>query len=105
MTYLARMLTHSVSVERLSSSNDKESYSSQATIDGLLQPQDSESSVLSGQAVGQSYRLFTKRDADIQITDRITVDGETYIVSALQDHNYSNFLKHKEWIVEKEGTK
>ena len=96
-------LVDTASVDRLSSASDKESYSSNGTIECHIQPMDAEASVLSGGAVGQSYKLYTETGVDLQVTDKITINSVVYIVKAEQD--FTNFtpsaFPHKEWVVER----
>lgn len=91
-------LDKTVSVYRLSLTSDKESYSLNGTVTGHLQPMDAQMAVMGGDAPGQAFRVFTQQGVDMKVSDKITIDSVTYIVSGKEEFNFGSF-PHTSWRV------
>ena len=64
-------LTDNVEVFRLSSTLDRETYSSNGFIDCQIQASSREMSILSGGAYGKTFNLYADADVDLIPTDKV----------------------------------
>lgn len=77
-----------IDVYRLSSANDKETYSLNGQIKAYIAPLSAEDSMLTEGNPAESFKLITTQNADIQKTDRITHEGENYTVSGIKTYGF-----------------
>jgi len=92
-------LKDTVTVNRLASATDKESYSANGTLTGHLQPLDTETSVLLGSQAGQAFALYTETGVDLLVTDKVTIGTDTYTIRGKQTYDMGTF-PHIKWTIE-----
>ncbi len=89
----------SVAVSRLVVSGAKETFTSLTTITGHLQPASAETTALSDGDYSKSFTLYTDVDANINIGDKVVIDGLTYYCKGMKTFSIGT-LTHKEFIIE-----
>ena len=92
--------TKTISVYRLASANDKESYALNGTIKGFLTSIGAEDSFITEGNPAQSFKLITDYGNDIKKTDKLTYDGDDYIVTGIQKFDFGA-IRRIEVVVEK----
>lgn len=94
------VFSQDVAVYRLTQAGAQSSYggSPTATVKGYLRPLDEEQSALNGiEQFGTGFKLLTESGADIEVTDKLVIDSETYLVKGKKSINrgaisYDSFL-------------
>ncbi len=88
-------LTKSFSINRLTQSGNKSSWSSVGSGKGFLKPMDDKQLSINGYQYGQGYVLLTRSNVDIQTTDKVVVDSQEYDVAGVGSYQLGsiNFKK------------
>lgn len=76
-------LDTTITIYRLTQSDDKSSYVEQGTDIGYLRPLSDRQSSLNAIQYGQGYRLIVENSVDIQVADKITIDSVDYSVKGV----------------------
>lgn len=69
------------------------------TCRAYLRPLSMEEASINGMQYGKSYQLITEVGIDIQIGDRLTIDGADYTVRGVANHNRGGITAHKKYIL------
>lgn len=67
-------------VTRLTQTGDKSSYGASGTVEGYLEPLDSDTNVVTGPLMGQAFRFVCDGDSDVLVTDKMSIDSVSYTV-------------------------
>lgn len=90
-----------ITVERLASASNKESYGSNGTIRGGIYGLSADDVMLSEVNLAKGAVLYCETDADIKQTDRITDEaGQLYIVKAIKTAGAGLTVDFKRCIIE-----
>jgi hypothetical protein len=92
--------TKTISVYRLAAANSKESYALNGTINGFIVPMGAEDAFLSEGNPAQQYKLITDYASDVKKTDKLTYDGDDYIITGNQKFDFGA-IRRVEAILEK----
>jgi len=91
-----------VTVSRLVTTGNKQSFSTVATIKAHKQPLNAEYKELFEGDWTKSYMLYTDVDENIKMGDKLTIESETYYVKAFKKWDVGN-LTHLELIIEEKN--
>lgn len=76
--------TKTIEVYRLSSTDSKETYSKNGDINGYIAPMSAQEAFVSEGNPAQQFKLVADFGADIKKTDRLTYNGQNYLVTGIQ---------------------
>lgn len=94
------LFTKTLSVYRLASASSKESYTLNETITGRILPIGAEDAFLSEGNPAQQFKLITDYGSDVKVTDKITYDGDNYIIKGVQKFDFGA-IRRIEAVLEK----
>ena len=80
--------TQTIELYRLTDASDKESYERQNDIKGFIAPIGNEDVMLTEGNPAQSFKLMTERTTDVKKTDKLSYNGDNYIVTGIQEHRF-----------------
>jgi len=80
--------TKVITVERLTSADGKEGYTAHGTITGYIAPLSAQEAFVTEGNPAQQFKLVTDINSDIKKTDRLTYNGQTFIVTGTQKHEF-----------------
>lgn len=87
-------------VQRQVYTGNKSTYTTTGTTcRGYLRPLSAEQASMNGMQYGQAYELITEVGIDIQVGDKLTVDGGIYTVRGVANHNRGGITAHKKYIL------
>jgi hypothetical protein len=85
---------HTATVQRSTKTGTKYTYGDSGSTRCFLQPIDDEAAQLYGITFGKGWFCYLPYDSDVEVADRLLIDGTTYGVKGFRFHKYGN-LKHK----------
>lgn len=102
---MRRFFKYAITVERLSAeAGNKEAYASQSTIYGWLTNASPEDAMLSEGNPATSAVLICEQNSDVRVSDRITYNGEKYIVTGVKDAQRLFGIAFRRCVVQKMGS-
>lgn len=84
-------LPHTMTVERLSTSGNKELYTARPDVQCFLQPVDDVKAQSEGGAFAKARQCFVPFDANVKLKDRVTIDGVKFNVAGERTHQYGSW--------------
>lgn len=99
------LLKDSAVVTRLTTTDtNKKTWSTTvATISCYLEPLDAEAAAMNNIETGQGYRIFVASDADVIVSDKLTINAIVYYVRGIQSFSQGR-LNVKALVVTTEAT-
>lgn len=80
--------TKKITVYRLSSASDKETYSENGEIGGMIVPLSAQEAFVTEGNPAQQYKLVTGYDSDVKKTDKLLYNEQYYIVTVIQKFDF-----------------
>ena len=91
----ANLLNKTATVKRLTDVGDKSTYASVGSFACHIQQMTPEETNFIGGVFGRTFKVYAKEDADVGLSDEITIDSVAYKIKAIKTLTYGN-LPHLE---------
>jgi hypothetical protein len=102
---IERFFNKSAAIKRLTVDildSDKSSYQTSSTISCHIQQLSLEETVVVEGVFGKTFRMYCAEDADIQQTDRVTIDGKDFTIKGIKTFEVEQStspVRHKQVVI------